>query len=296
MIKRSARRKSASLYGSSRGRFFSEKSASRPSLFSRRSQKIKVRHRYVATVLKDTGKTVWLWTRVGISMAAVVWMAVFLTHFWHTSPLLHVKEIKFYGDIPEKLHLALSIRPGQNILVMNTSREQKEILRQFPEIKDISIWRTPLRDVIVRGEYRIPVAVFEKDGQTQGIDIGGGIFPITTENPLKEKVPVVAGFRRGDLAQLMEAIQKLKNSSPDFYSLIYRLETDTMNNIKMELSDQIFLFWGQLEENDLVIKAQRVLDILNRFVPKNRPAQLRFITTNRLVIDANWMAKDEEKI
>ncbi len=250
----------------------------------------------MATVLKDTGRKIWFWTQLGIGTAVLIWASIFLVHFWNTSPTLRLNEIKFYGDIPENLPDSLSIKPGQNVFLLQISREEKKILREFPELRSISLWRTPFREIIVRGDFRIPVALSQKDGKTFGIDLAGFVFPIHKWNSPKETYPFITEFKRAQLPDLMRALTRLRKEAPDFYSLISRLETDTINSVNVELRDKIFVVWGPLEPEVLMIKAGRVLEVLNNFVPIKKPAVLRFVTENRVVIDANWMAKAEEKI
>lgn len=297
MIRRIGKKKGSHLLRSSRGQFFNGRSSSkRLSIGGKRHQKIRFRHQYVTAVLKDVGFRFWNFLKWFVVIGSVAWGSIFLVHFWQTSPYLRIRGIKFIGDIPTKLPEVVSFRPGENIFFVNTSREEKDILREFPELKSVSLWRTPLREIVVSSEFRIPVAVCEKEGELSGIDSSGFIFPFTKENQAKEFLPLIRGFRKGDLPGLMKDLLLLKKETPDFYSLIIRLETDTMNSINFELRDQIFIFWGELEERNLILKAKRVGEVLERFVPLKKPAKLRFVTENRLVIDSSWMAKENEKI
>jgi hypothetical protein len=61
-----------------------------------------------------------------------------------------------------------------------------------------------------------------------------------------------------------------------------------MQIVRVALDDNVVVVWGAMNENDVVERAQNLLRLRNEFTNGHKPATLRFVANDRVIIDANW--------
>jgi cell division septal protein FtsQ len=120
----------------------------------------------------------------------------------------------------------------------------------------------------------------------------GTLFPLAAHNPQAENLVVLAG-KTGPAARLqqLKALSAWKNDVPEFSALVKRIETDNIGAVRVVLEGGIVVQWGEMNENEFVVHAGNILNVLDRFTPARTPAFLRVISTNRIVMDPNWKQK-----
>lgn len=213
--------------------------------------------------------------------------------FWQKSPWIQVTSVRFVGDIPPALEIESPVRVGENIITLRPGRLEKAILQQFPELDRLSVHRQWNRSVVIEGAYKTPVALLEEGRETRGLDGGGRLFPIGEHNqPLKRLPTVTLAEGALDPASVLppvaNSLRRLEKGLPKFYSLLRRLEIDGIGRVLVVLEDGVKIHWGEIDPEEDVLKASRVMRLRENFTPRETPAYLRFVTTERVVMDAHW--------
>ena len=166
----------------------------------------------------------------------------------------------------------------------------RDLLARFPELKTLTISRHLDRTVIVEGRFRVPFALMKQNEKEMGVDHDGVSFPIQDYNRPLMALPMIHG--RADAAVLKEmaaSLLLLEKQVPAFYSQIKFLETDNMRPLVVGLSDDVLIQWGEMTTESVVDRAENILRLRDHFSPKKKLALLRFVTTSRVVMDADWM-------
>ena len=102
-----------------------------------------------------------------------------------------------------------------------------------------------------------------------------------------------ARHRRAGPAARREIVRRLhvwQKKVPAFFDVVKKLETDKLHALHVELSDGVTVDWGDLEPDAAVDKARNVLRLMEFFSPGRTPARLRFVTEDRIVMDASWQS------
>lgn len=282
---------SRSLFGSKRSRFFSEpRKKSGKSLLYRRKQRVKFRTRYAGSVAKQWSKVAFNATIGAATLGAIMWGAVSVGQAWKSSPTLRVKEIIFSGDIPERLRLSFPIKENSHLIDVNATEIEQNALAKYPELKDFSISRRLDRVISVKGEYRTAVAQTHGQGEPRAMDESGVLFRAPDSVAL-ETLPRIETASIENRKLLLSYLQTWRKKTPEFYSLVKKIETDRMRELNVELSDGVSISWGPLDEADVVERAKKVLRLRELFQPVKTPASLLFVGGDRIVMDKNWKKK-----
>jgi len=282
-----------SLYGSSRSRYFKEPKQEKRLSFKKRPQKVRIRKKYAATIIKQIALGSWALIKMAFFAGVVGWLAILGWKFWNSSPLLKVAEVQFNAEVPPGLKVRLDIRPGQNIFSFRTSKLEDIFLGKFPELEKLGISRTINREIRVFGTYRVPVAVIQSKKGLYGIEEGGTLFPIFSHNTPQFNLPVIKDINLSDprLKSWAQALQKIKIKKPEFYSVIFRLETDKIHATKMTLRNEVVVWWGELKLENAEERVHNIESLMKRYRPKGSNATLTIITRDRIVMDKNWEKK-----
>lgn len=286
------RRRSRSLFGSARGGFFKEPSRSRPT--RERSQRVRFRRRYASSVARRTATVMWTLGRLGIVAAVVGWAGMVSLGWWRTTPLFKVQAVDIDASLPDGLPGFLAIKPGENLFSLDLGARRTAALTRFRELEDVKIRRTLKRGIYVSGRYRSAMAVVDKNGHPWGVDAHARVFPSGEKNPLPPELPVLLPYRDDHLPMLVRRLQEWKKKTPEFYRLVKFLETDRIRSLNVELHDGVIVRWGTVDDETSVARAENVERLLAAYAPAKRPATLRFVSADRIVMDANWQKLDSE--
>jgi cell division septal protein FtsQ len=281
-------KRTKSIFGSARASFFREPRRRRDPAV-RRSQKIRFRRRSARSALRHAARSAWAFVQVGGVLGLAAWGIYEGREMWTKSEWLRVQNIAYEGDIPESLSGFLGLKRGQNLDLLNLTRKEADALKKYPELKSISISRTLMRGILVEGEARAPVALSEQNGHRVGVDEYGVVFPFSAKRPAPDDLPVIVAPSVDDRVRAVNCLLEWKRAAPRFYSLVKNLETDRMHAFHVELSNGVEVYWGEMDLEHVNIRARHILKLMESFAPKKTPAHLRFVTDDRMVIDANWV-------
>ncbi len=281
-----------SLFGSKRPRIFREPKKRSPSLFYKRKQRVKFRPRYAGSVVKKMGKSFALLTLGAGAMLAIGWTTVKGAQYWKQSERLRVKQVVFSGELPASLKGSFKVGAHDHLLKIHPLLLEKESLEKFPELKRISIRRTLDRSLIVNGTFRRPIAKLESPGKELGIDNDGIVFALGELLDLPANLPVIECAYPSDRTTVLGILDRWQKDVPNFYSLVKKVETDRMRELYVELTDGVTIEWGNISDANIVQQSQRVLTLREKFTPQKTPAKLILVTTDRIVMDANWKSKN----
>ena len=291
------RKSKKSLLGSSRPSYFREPKSTKRSASVKRRQHIRIRKRHATTVLLGIGKRLGIFLLIVASGAGIFFGGQSLIYFWNHSERVRVQAVIFEDNLPEGVKGSLPLKQGQNILLLKSKALEKEALRKFPELKEIHVRRGLDGTVRVKGELRTPVAFLKNVSPSTALDFEGVLFPISDQNRPVDPIPFLKSVYVEDRSLLLQVLEAWREKAPAFYSLVRDLETDRMHRLFVELKDGVRVEWGDLFLSSTVKRAERILKIEENFTPKKVPATLRFITDERIVMDANWvkiLKKDSE--
>lgn len=237
------------------------------------------------------GKTLWNVFQVAVVMGLLGFTGVSVVRFWKNSSSIRVKTVVFQGDIPSLLRSSFPIKPEQNLILMQPSRLEKEWLKKLPELKSLSVRRSLDRRVSVSGKFREPFARLAGKPGEWGVDQSGRVFSVDEWGSLPDDLPWVGAASNEDLMNLLQGLSTWKMETPDFYSLVKKIETDKMHATTVELRDGVNVQWGELDQRAIVERTKKLLRLRELFEPRKTPAQLIFVTHDRIVMDANWKEK-----
>ncbi len=283
---------SRSLFGSKRSRFFREPKAKGGKSFSfRRKQRVKFRSRYAGTVAKKWSKTIVNTTVACATVGGALWGSVAFANVWKNSETLRVREIVFTGDLPDRLRASFPIKPNNHLLKLKTADIEKNTLAKYPELEKFSISRGLNRTITVKGKYRTPVAFTHAQGEERAMDRSGVLFRLPESEKPEVPLPWVETASIENRKLFLSYLSTWQKELPDFYSLVKKIETDRMRELVVELSDGVLINWGPVEEADILNKAEKILRFREMFHPVKTPANLLFVTSDRIVMDKNWQKK-----
>lgn len=275
---------------SSRGGFFKEPSHRSPE--KRRLQKVRFRRAYASSVMKRTWMNLVKTVAGGAIVASLVYGGISAWRFWQTSSSMRVSVVEFAGDIPPALASSFSIKPGAHLFRLDLKKMETDLKQLYPEMEKLSISRGLDRSITVSGRYKKAEALLASDGKTMGVISDGTVFPVRDYNPQDENLVILAG--KSSAAARKEKIEELKTwkkGSPEFSSLVKRVETDNIGTVRVILEGGIVVEWGEMVDSELLIDAGNILNVLDRFTPARIPATLRVLSKNRIVMDSNWKQK-----
>jgi cell division septal protein FtsQ len=247
---------------------------------------VKFRRRYAAARAKALGEFAFVTTRLAVVAAVLVWVGGLGWRAWQESDYLRVQGVRFEGDIPSRLPPAIPIRDGMRLFDFNSSRLEEETLRRFVELKDVSIRRCLDRTVVIKGEYRDPVALLASPSLV-GIDAFGVAFPLPKAKIPARPLAVIDAPAR-ERANAVAVLRLWERKLPAFFDVVKKLECDRMRAFRVELSDGVMVEWGSLDSATAVEKARKVLRLMTAYAPDKAPASLKFVTDDRIVMDAAW--------
>jgi cell division septal protein FtsQ len=256
----------------------------------RRKQSIKFRPKYAGRRAKEVSARL---GRLAVALAVLgggVFGAMAARRAWSHNDAFNIRDIILQGDIPSDLEKSLPFNRDSNLFAMRPERAQTELLAAFPELKSLSIRRTWGHDVVVTGHFRGAVAWFTQNGKAKFIDSTGVMFALPADTIDTAHLPKLSWSHDEDRAAMLACLAAWSSKQPTFSSQITECETDTIHRLQVKLADGTVIDWGALDPRVLSLRTQRVMRVLENYHPAKTPATLRFVTDDRLVMDANWAA------
>jgi cell division septal protein FtsQ len=253
----------------------------------RRVNRVKFRRRYAAARLKAAGELFWIASRLAVVSAVLVWAGGMAWHGYRQSEFLKVQGVRYDGDIPARLPATIPIKTGIGLFTFDADKIEREAEKRFVELRDVTVGRSLDRHVVVRGRFRTPVAILESAQVPTGIDAFGIAFPIPPGRAPVKDLPVIDAPAR-ERANAVACLSAWERKLPAFFDVVKKLECDRMRTFRVELSDGVIIEWGSLELPTAVEKASKVMRVMHSFSPDRSPARLKFVTEDRIVMDAAW--------
>ncbi len=285
-----------SLFGSKRSRILHEPKRKKHLLSFERKQKVKFRSRYAGSLAKRAG----IWVGNAAALTAIVggcaWLAASGQKYWKKNDFLRIKSVVYSGEVPDALKSGLTIRAGDNILLIHPFQLEKEALARFSELKEISVRRNLNKIVTIDGKFRKPIALTHVHGKEFGVDAEGIVFPLPKSfAPADAALPSIEAVNLADRKARLQDLSTWKKSFPNFYSLVKKIETDRMRSVTVELSDGVSIRFGNYEDVALELTTKHLLKLRDLYKPAKTPALLTVISPERIVMDANWKKTESSK-
>ncbi len=277
------------LLGSSRGGHFKEPRRKKLKFTSaQRRQSLSLRGRYGKLLLQRIAAYVWAIAKIVFIAGAAAWGVSFGVHAVRETKTFQLKSVVFDGHVPDGLPAFLPFKEGQSLFSLTPSKWEASAQEKFPEIEDISIHRTLLRNVVVDVKQRTPVAQTMIEDRVYGVDTNGVVFPVK-EFPA-EKLPTLQASHREGRVALVSFLSSLKSKAPELLEKVESLSFKE-GRVEMGIGGEIVVDWGPFDEKNMFDQAKNILRLLTEFSPVKVPAKLRFVTKDRIVMDAHWRGK-----
>ncbi|MCL2335657.1 MAG: cell division protein FtsQ/DivIB [Endomicrobia bacterium] len=136
----------------------------------------------------------------------------------------------------------LPFKIGDNLLKIDLSQSETEIMKVKPELKDISISRR-WQKVRVKLYERTPEAFVMYGKELYGIDFDNKPFPLRGFMS-GMKIPAIVYNTYAERAALLDFIKKFKPVSEDFLDNISEIKFSNSGDIVLTAHDGTVIFWG----------------------------------------------------
>ena len=136
----------------------------------------------------------------------------------------------------------LPFKIGDNLLKIDLSQAESEIMKVKPELKDISVGRR-WQKVRVKLYERTPEAFVMYGKELYGIDFDNKPFPLRGFMS-SMKIPAITYRTDEERAALLEFIKKFKPVSEDFLSGIAEIKFSNSGDIVLTTHDGTVIYWG----------------------------------------------------
>lgn len=281
------------LLGSSRGGHFKEPRRKKLKFTSaQRRQSLSLRGRYGKLLLQRMLGFVWSTAKIIFIAGTAAWGVSVGIHAVRETKIFQLKSVVFDGNVPDGLPAFLPFKEGQSMFSLAPSKWESAALGKFSEIENISIYRTLMRNVVVEVKLRTPVAQTVDAGLAYGVDKNGVVFPVKEFST--EKIPTIHANHREGRATLVSFLSSLKAKAPELHEKVELLSFQD-GRVELGLGGGIVVDWGPFDEKNIFDQAKNILRLLSEFSPAKVPAKLRFVTKDRIVMDAHWRGKEHGK-
>jgi hypothetical protein len=242
--------------------------------------------------MKRTGMSFLKTSATLVVLGAIAYGTLWGWRFWQTNPNVRVSSVVFEGDIPPELSASFAVKPGAHLFRLDLKKLEGDLLKQYVELEKLNISRGLDRSIRVSGRFKKAAALYQFEGKIMGVNPDGMLFPIHDYNPPDEGLVILTGKTGAtQRAAQISAIHTWKDAAPTFIPLVKKIETDNIGVVRVILDGGIVIEWGEMVDSELVVHAENVLNILERFSPAHTPATLHVLSKNRVVMDSNWKQK-----
>jgi cell division protein FtsQ len=117
----------------------------------------------------------------------------------------------------------------------------------IPAVKSVSISRSWPHTIAIEVTERTPVAVVDRGAGLQAVDDAGVLFGSYARKP--DDLPLVETAPGVKSETLAEAARVVTSLRPDILALVERLEVESVDRIRLRLTDGRTVMWGSAEES-----------------------------------------------
>lgn len=233
---------------------------------------------------KSVFKNKWFW-----SVVLIVVVLGFVTWLFLFASFLQADNIIISGNKEIKTENIKSIAEkfaNKNIFLVNTKNIQKEILNNFPEIKQVEVKKNYFKTLAVRVEERSPVAIFcvtENSASCSFVDGDGIIFKqAETTNDFvivrSQTMPsdLVLGKQVLD-KNILDAILKTQKTLKENYGVVVTtavIQNETRLNVKTSENWQVYF---NIENNNINSQIEKINLLLKNEIQIQDRQKLQYI-------------------
>lgn len=204
---------------------------------------------------------------LGILFAVIFYGFKFTSSKIYASDMLLIENIEVTGcknvaatEIKELVYFKV----GDKLLRLNLSRAQKEIQKEKPELKMVSMSRSwKNKSVSIELVERKPEVFIYQNKSLFGLDFDNMPFPLIG-NMVDTQVPVLKYRTVPERTELLNFIKISKPYFGTFFSQIKEIYLEEItNDVVFVTKEGTKIFFGQIKKNDIEPKIKKMLKILN---------------------------------
>jgi cell division septal protein FtsQ len=255
----------------------------------RRRQTIRFRSRYAKSILSKTGTSLWSVGQIAFVVGVLIWGYSLTRHALRNSNYLKVQGIQFDENLPSQIKILVPIKPGDNVFSFNSGLIENSIMEKYPELKKISVRRTFSRTIVVEGKKCLFILRTARVNEVWGVDEEGVVFPFSETPGNLSDLPFFEANKINESKVQVKWLMKMKENSPELFSRVALCRLGAGDELKIQLKNGVEIQWGTIDEKSLNERSQNILRLLESFVPVGEPATLKFITSDRIVMNNNWV-------
>ncbi len=190
----------------------------------------------------------------------------------------------------------IPFKEGDNLVKVDLSKAEKEMLHCKSELKDINMTRKWMsKKIMIVLEERHPEAFVQKDGKMSGLDFDN--IPFTLRgNMFNMKVPVLACSSDKYRFELLKFLKILKPYAGDFISRITEIKIGPDQDIIFVVDNKTIVYWGSIKKNSINDKIKKMISALEDALNKYGAVEymdLTFLDENKNKIILKPAAKQE---
>jgi hypothetical protein len=185
----------------------------------------------------------------------------------YASDMLLIENIEVNGCknvVATEIKELVYFKVGDKLLRINLSRAQKEIQKEKPELKMISMSRSwKNKSVSIELVERKPEVFIYQNKNLFGLDFDNMPFPLIG-NMVDTQVPVLKYKTVPERTELLNFIKISKPYMDSFFSQIKEIYLEEItNDVVFITREGAKIFFGQIKKNDIENKIKKMLKILN---------------------------------
>ena len=185
----------------------------------------------------------------------------------YASDMLLIENIEVNGCknvVATEIKELVYFKVGDKLLRINLSRAQKEIQKEKPELKMISMSRSwKNKSVSIELVERKPEVFIYQNKNLFGLDFDNMPFPLIG-NMVDTQVPVLKYKTVPERTELLNFIKISKPYMDSFFSQIKEIYLEEItNDVVFITREGSKIFFGQIKKNDIENKIKKMLKILN---------------------------------
>jgi cell division septal protein FtsQ len=211
------------------------------------------------------------------------------------SEILTIKNIVISGTRNISRGEILALLPfdtGDNILVQNLGKAEKEVLDLKPELKKISIHRG-FKKISVYVRERVPVGFVTIQGNRLGIDYDNVPFPLRGEY-LKADLPEISAQNDSDRQEILGFVKIFSERAKEYFPKSSSFYLESIENAALKLKDGTKIVWGKIEKDKFDGKLRRLNEIVSdaskRF-PGIEYINLDYFDSGRVLVKPKMLQK-----
>lgn len=185
----------------------------------------------------------------------------------YASDMLLIENIEVNGCknvVATEIKELVYFKVGDKLLRINLSRAQKEIQKEKPELKMISMSRSwKNKSVSIELVERKPEVFIYQNKNLFGLDFDNMPFPLIG-NMVDTQVPILKYKTVPERTELLNFIKISKPYMDSFFSQIKEIYLEEItNDVVFITREGAKIFFGQIKKNDIENKIKKMLQILN---------------------------------